>query len=81
MKDSNEQSLGALLQRKRKEKGLSIEEISKKTCIRMYYLERIEEGEFNLLPPLPYSRGFVRAFAIYIGVNADQAVSQFNTQT
>ncbi len=72
-----EETLGEHLARKRNELGLSLKELSEKTRIRTYYLEGIEKGEFHRLPCLPYSRGFVHAYAAYIGVDANAAANQF----
>ncbi len=71
------ETLGEHLQRKREESGFSLQEISEKTRIRTYYLESIEKGEYHRLPCLPYNRGFVRAYAEYIGVDADAAATHF----
>lgn len=72
-----EGSLGAHLRQKREESGLSIQELAEKTRIRSYYLESIEKGEYHRLPCLPYSRGFVRAYASYVGVDEDAAATHF----
>lgn len=69
--------LGTYMERKRKESGFSLQELSEKTRIRTYYLESIEKGEFHRLPSLPYSRGFVRAYATCIDIDPDEAASQF----
>ena len=76
----NGETLGPHLERKRREAGVSLAELSEKTRIGIKFLEQIESGEFEKLPCLPYSRGFVRAYATYIGVDADNAVKQFNTE-
>lgn len=76
----NGETLGPHLERKRKESGLTLEELSEKTRIRKYYLEIIENGEFHKLPCQPYNRGFVRAYANYLGADADTAVKQFNAE-
>lgn len=72
-----EETLGTHLRRKREESGISIQELSEKTRIRSYYLESIEKGEYHRLPCLPYSRGFVRAYAAYVGVDEDAAATHF----
>ncbi len=76
----NGETLGPHLERKRKESGLSLEELSEKTRIRKHYLQKIETGEFHKLPCLPYNRGFVRTYATYLGIDADTAVKQFNAE-
>ncbi len=73
----DKESLGEHLQRKREACGLSLQELSEKTRIRTYYLENIEKGEYHRLPCLPYNRGFIRAYAECIGVDADAAATHF----
>ena len=74
------ETLGPHLERKRRESGLSLEELSEKTRIRKYYLEVIESGEFHKLPSQPYNRGFIRSYATYVDMDADTAVKQFNAE-
>lgn len=78
--DFKEETLGAHLERVRKERGLSLQELSEKTRIRIHYLEKIEKCEYHKLPCPPYNRGFVRAYASYIGVDPDTAVHQFDSE-
>ncbi len=76
----NGETLSIHLERKRKERGLSLKEISEITRIRKFYLEVIETGEFHKLPSKPYNSSFVRAYAANIGVDADAAVKQFEIE-
>ncbi len=73
-----EEKLGQFLRRERTKKGIFLSEISEKTCVRTYYLESIEEGDFKKLPPSLIARGFVRAYANYIGVDEDAAAQLFD---
>ncbi len=52
----------------RLEKGISLEEISKKTKIRLDFLERIDEGDFSVTP-MPYIRAFLREYAEFLGID------------
>ena len=76
-----EEKLGQFLRRERTKKGIFLSEISEKTCVRTYYLESIEEGNFHKLPPTLIARGFVRAYADYLGLDSDAAAQQFNLET
>lgn len=75
-----EETLGQLLRRERTKKGIFLSEVSEKTCVRTYYLESIEEGNFHKLPPTLIARGFVRAYADYIGVDPNAAAEMFNLE-
>lgn len=57
-----------LLKEKRTEKNLTLEEVEKATKIKKKYLEAIEEGKFHSLPSESYARGFVRNYALYLGI-------------
>lgn len=74
----NGESIGNILERRRKEEGISLREISNKTCIGIHYLEYIEKGEFHKLPSRPYNRGFISAYATYIGLDSSEVVKRFN---
>ncbi len=61
--------LGAFLQRHREEQGLSLDEIAQRTRIRRGYLEAIEAGEWDLLPPGVYTRGLLNSYAKILGIS------------
>ena len=75
-----EEKLGQFLRRERTRKGIFLSEVSEKTCVRTYYLESIEEGDFKKLPPSLIARGFVRAYANYVGVDEDAAAQLFDDE-
>ena len=61
--------LGAFLQRHREEQGLTIDEIAERTRIRRGYLEAIEAGEWDLLPPGVFTRGLLNSYAKALGIS------------
>lgn len=68
------ESFGEYLKRERELRNISLDEISKATRIRKYYLDAIERDEFKLLPGEAYLKGFVRAYAKHIGIDPDEAI-------
>jgi cytoskeletal protein RodZ len=56
-------SPGVILRRERKKKGLSVEEISRITCIRPHYINAIESDNWDALPPVVFVKGFIKAYA------------------
>ena len=72
--------VGAILYNERMKKNADLAEISKKLCIRKYYLEAIEKGEYNNLPSMPYSAGFVDAYAKYLGLNNARITQLFREE-
>lgn len=55
--------IGPALKKAREELGFSLEEMQKKTNIRVDYLQSLEEERFEQLPSPFYARGFLRAYA------------------
>jgi hypothetical protein len=60
--------------------GVSIEDAERATKIRRRYIEAIETGDFARLPDGPPSRGFIRNYARYLGLDSDQALNDFEAE-
>ncbi|MGQ9778829.1 MAG: helix-turn-helix domain-containing protein [Bacillota bacterium] len=60
--------LGEFLRRTREEKGVSLEEIQRRTKIRRRYLEALEEGDLQIIPGEVYLRGFLQNYAEAVGL-------------
>lgn len=73
--------LGPYLKKVRITQKLSLRDISERTRIRTYYLEKIEDGDFERLPAGPVSKGFVRAFAAELGEDPDKIIEKYNLET
>src|SRR4051812_47860824 len=70
-------SFGERIKREREMRGVSLEEIAESTKIGKRNLEALETEEFDKLPGGIFNKGFVRAYARYLGLDEDQAVSDF----
>ena len=66
--------VGDLFKQRRKEMNLSLKEVENATSIRMSYLQAIEEGEMNKLISPIYAQGFVKQYAAFLGVDAEQII-------
>ena len=71
-------SFGEELRREREIRGISLKEIADATKISRRFLEAIERNEHRTLPAPVFTRGFVREYARYLGLNADEMVSRYN---
>lgn len=69
--------LGAILLEARTERGLSLEELSERTKIRVDYLQAVEQGKPEVIPGEVYYRAFVRSYAREVGLNADELLAQY----
>jgi len=65
------------LRRAREEKGVSIRDIAANTKISVGALEALERGAYTRLPGGIFSRAFVRAYAIEVGLDPEVTVQDF----
>ena len=70
-------SFGETLKRERELRQISLREISEATKINLRYLEALERDDFRHLPGGVFNKGFVRAFAQFIGIDADAMVTAY----
>ena len=73
-------AIGPALAAARRSLGLSLEEISETTRVRVRHLEALETGRFDQLPSRPFTVGYVRAYAKAIGLDADATAARFRTE-
>jgi cytoskeletal protein RodZ len=71
-------SFGEELRREREIRGISLKEISDATKISKRFLEAIERNDHKTLPAPVFTRGFVREYARYLGLNAEEMVTRYN---
>lgn len=72
--------VGEKFKEKRLEKGLSFEDVSKNTKIKISFLEAIENGEYEKLPSVSYAQGFVRNYAKFLGLNEKETMAIFRRE-
>ena len=70
-------SFGEELKRERELRQITLREISESTKINLRYLEALERNDFTHLPGGVFNKGFVRAFAEHIGVDAEAMVNAY----
>ncbi|HUL28924.1 MAG TPA: helix-turn-helix domain-containing protein [Thermodesulfobacteriota bacterium] len=68
---------GGDLKRIRDELGVSLEEIAETVKVRVIYLHAIEEDQFEKAPSRIFLKGFLRAYAQYIGLDANTVVTRY----
>jgi cytoskeletal protein RodZ len=76
--------IGATLREARERRQLTYEQVEAEIKIRAKYLRALEEEEFDSLPSGTYVRGFLRAYASYLGLDGrlfvDEYASRFGTR-
>lgn len=60
--------------------GLSLIEAERITKIRRKYLEAIEAGDFAQLPDGPPSRGFIKNYARFLGLDPERSLTDFEAE-
>ena len=71
-------SFGEELRREREIRGISLKEISDATKISKRFLDSLERNDHKTLPAPVFTRGFVREYARYVGLNAEEMVNRYN---
>jgi cytoskeletal protein RodZ len=64
--------LGKVFKAKREEKNLSLKEVENSTSIRASYLEAIEEGRVERFLSSVYAMGFIRQYALFLGLDIEE---------
>ena len=71
-------SFGEELRREREIRGISLKEIADATKISQRFLDALERNDHRTLPAPVFTRGFVREYARYVGLNAEEMVNRYN---
>ena len=69
--------LGERLKQARLHRGVSLRDIATATKISVVALEALERNDYSRLPGGIFSRAFVRAYALAVGVEPEEAVNEF----
>ena len=76
--ENNEaQTIGEMLRNARIKQNLTIDDVADELCVRKFYLNAIENMDFENMPPMPYCLGFVRSYAKLLGMNSDRIVFSY----
>lgn len=70
-------TLGEQLKKLRAEGRTNLQEISRETKVPVKYLEMIEEGRYESLPPDVYVRGFLRNYAEFFGIDPEKLINLY----
>ena len=73
-------SIGAQLRASREARGLSIDAVAHTTRVQPRILAAIERDDVRAVPPRPFGRGFVKAYAREIGLDGDQTTRDYFAQ-
>jgi cytoskeleton protein RodZ len=72
--------IGPALREARERRGLSYSQVEAGTAVRSRYIRALEEEDFGLLPGPTYAKGFLRAYAEYLGLDGQLFIDEFNSR-
>jgi cytoskeletal protein RodZ len=72
--------IGSSLREARERRNLSYGQVEAETAIRTRYIRALEDEDFHILPGPTYTKGFLRAYAEYLGLDGQPFVDEFNSR-
>lgn len=69
--------IGATLREARNRRKIDLSEVEAAIKIRARYLQAIENEEWDALPGGAYTRGFIRTYASYLGLDGDRLADDY----
>ena len=73
-------SVGAQLRASREARGLTIDAVAHATRVHARVLAAIERDDLSVVPPRPFGRGFVRAYAREMGLDGERTARDYFAQ-
>ncbi len=73
------ESLGKYLRAERETKKISLKEVSKNIKVREPFLKAVEEDRYDLLPSPTYVKGFLAAYAKYLGLDPNEIILRYES--
>ncbi len=77
---SGDAKIGPLLEKARKERGLTLEEAEHATKIRKRYLAGLEREDYRVLPDAVYAQGFLKTYANYLGLDGEELARELRNR-
>ena len=72
--------IGPALREARERRGLAFGDVEADTAIRTRYIRALEEEQFHVLPGATYTKGFLRAYAEYLGLDGQLFIDELNSR-
>ncbi len=68
------ESIGEKLKAARERNNLTVEQIARETHVARRFLKALEEEDFDVFPGETYAMGFLRSYAEYLGLDAEELI-------
>jgi cytoskeletal protein RodZ len=79
--EGREHRLGDVLREAREAKGVDLPRVERDTKIRERYLSALERGQYRELPGSVYTKGFLRNYGAYLGLDPEYLIDLFRIET
>ena len=73
-------SIGEELRRERQRRGLTLEQVTDVLHIKVAYLHALEHDEFNQIPGTIYTKGFIKNYSDFLGLDSQRLVDTFKNK-
>lgn len=73
--------LGDVLRTAREAKGVELGRVERDTKIRARYLAALESGEYRELPGAVYTKGFLRNYGLYLGLDPEYLIDLYRLES
>jgi cytoskeletal protein RodZ len=73
--------LGEVLRTARESKGVDVARVERDTKIRTRYLSALERGDYRDLPGAVYTKGFLRNYGLYLGLDPEYLIDLYRLET
>jgi len=73
--------LGEVLRTAREAKFIDLARVERDTKIRVHYLSALERGDYRELPAAVYTKGFLRNYGLYLGLDPEYLVDLYRLES
>lgn len=73
-------SVSQILRQTRENRGILLDEVARRTYIKLPYLEALEQGSVESLPAPVFVHGYIRQYAKLLGLDATELVQRYQQE-
>ncbi len=81
MTDGDQNKLGEVLRTAREARDVDLARVERDTKIRARYLQALEDGDYAELPGAVYTKGFLRNYGAYLGLDTEYLVDLYRLES
>ena len=81
MTDGDQNKLGEVLRTAREARDVDLARVERDTKIRSRYLQALEDGDYAELPGAVYTKGFLRNYGAYLGLDTEYLIDLYRLES